>query len=129
MKQWKNEADQSNSLVSISLPIYTFLWGKKLFFRGLERNFSYISSINTSASHQRLYCNLLFLRQICIDSLKNTHRNNRQSCYDCFKICYMPLCLCDFLLRAWFFLFRANINSSLCAYAFLKASNIGHFLL
>ena len=38
----ENAANQSSPLVSISLPIYTFLGGKKLFFRGLKRYFSYL---------------------------------------------------------------------------------------
>jgi len=42
LKQWKNAAEQSNPFISTSLPIYTFLLVKNLFFRGLKQNFSYL---------------------------------------------------------------------------------------
>ena len=45
--------------------------------------------------------------------------NVRQTFMITFKICYVPLILCDFLLRAWLFLFRKKINSFLCYYALL----------
>ena len=39
LKQWKNVTEKSSSLVSTSLPIYTFLLCKKLFFSGLKQYF------------------------------------------------------------------------------------------
>ena len=42
--------DKCSSIVSISLPIYTFLLWKKLFFSGLKKNFIYLCLVKKKIS-------------------------------------------------------------------------------